>query len=193
MNHLVITCHPRPSSFTRAIADTVEAVSEALGHETRSRDLYALGFEPVLRSTDLDALAAGTTPADIRHEQEFLLWADMLTLVYPVWWAGMPAILKGYIDRVLCPGFGFERIGSATNGPLAGKKVLIFNTSGAPSSFYAKQGMHQAMSTITDTGIFEVCGMEVLHHAFFGGVTTVSDEVRKSYLADVEAIASRYL
>lgn len=193
MHHLVIVCHPRPSSFTRAIADTVEAVSKALGHETHCRDLYALGFEPVLRVADLDAMAAGTLSADIRHEQEFLLWADMLTLVYPVWWAGMPAMLKGYIDRVLCPDFVFERIGNAAGGPLAGKKVLIFNTSGAPSSVYAGQGMHQAMSTITDTGIFEVCGMEVLHHAFFGGVNAVSDEVRKSYLTDVEAITSRYL
>ena len=193
MNHLVITCHPRPSSFTRAIADTVEAVSEALGHETKSRDLYALGFEPVLRATDLDALTAGNLPPDVRHEQEFLLWADILTLVYPVWWAGMPALLKGYVDRVLCPGFVFERLGSPASGPLAGKKVLIFNTTGAPSSFYADQGMHQAMSTITDTGIFEVCGMEVLHHAFFGGVTTVGDEKRRSYLANVEAITSRYL
>ncbi len=193
MHHLVITCHPRPSSFTRAIADTVEAVSTALGHETRSRDLYALGFEPVLRATDLDALAAGSMPTDIRHEQAFLLWADMLTLVYPVWWAGMPALLKGYVDRVLCPDFVFERLGNPASGPLAGKKVLIFNTTGAASTFYAGQGMHQAMSTITDTGIFEICGMEVLHHAFFGGVSTVSDEVRTSYLTNVEAITSRYL
>lgn len=193
MNHLVITCHPRSSSFVRAIADTVEAVSEALGHDTRCRDLYALGFEPVLRATGLDALAAGTVPQDILHEQEFLQWADVLTLVYPIWWAGMPAMLKGYIDRVLCPDFVFERIGHAGRGPLAGKKVLIFNTTGAPTAFYADQGMHQAMSTITDTGIFEVCGMEVLHHAFFGGVTTISEEERRTCLANVEAITSRYL
>ncbi|NCD25161.1 MAG: flavodoxin family protein [Deltaproteobacteria bacterium] len=193
MNHLVITCHPRTSSFTRAIADTVEAVSVALGHDTRRRDLYALDFEAVLRATDLDALATGSVPPDIRLEQEFLQWTDMLTLVYPIWWAGMPALLKGYIDRVLCPDFVFERIGDSPLGPLAGKKVLIFNTTGAPSTFYASQDMHQCMASITDTGIFEICGMEVLHHAFFGGVTTIPDNELKTYLANVEAITSRYL
>jgi NAD(P)H dehydrogenase (quinone) len=192
MNHLVIFCHPSPASFNRAIADSVEAVSGALGHDTCCRDLYGIAFNPVLSRADLDG-AAETVPADIRQEQEFIAWADMLTFVYPVWWAGMPGMLKGYIDRVFCRDFAYCMDDGGAKGLLGGKRVLIFNTTALPSSVYTSQGMHEAMVLTTDTGIFELCGMEVLHHAFFGGVETARDEVRKSYLGEVVSITSRYL
>lgn len=134
-----------------------------------------------------------TVPQDVRQEQEFISWADMLTFVYPVWWAGMPAMLKGYIDRVLCQGFAYRLLDDTVQGLLHGKKALIFNTTALPSSVYTSQGMHQAMAMTTDTGIFELCGMEVLHHACFGGMDKVPDEVRKSYLSEVVSITSRYL
>lgn len=192
MNHLVIFCHPSPASFNRAIADSVEAVSAALGHDTSCRDLYGLAFNPVLSRTDMDG-AGAKVPADIRQEQECITWADMLTFVYPVWWAGMPGMLKGYIDRVFCRDFAFRLHDGAAQGLLGGRKVMIFNTTALPSSVYSSQGMHEAMALTTDTGIFGLCGMEVLHHAFFGSVDTVGDETRRSYLAEVVSITSRYL
>jgi NAD(P)H dehydrogenase (quinone) len=192
MNHLVILCHPNPASFNRAIADSVEAVSGALGHDTCCRDLYGIAFNPILSRADMDS-AVEAVPQDVRQEQEFISWADMLTFVYPVWWAGMPALLKGYIDRVFCQGFAYRLHADSAQGLLQGKKVLIFNTTGLPSSLYTSQGMHQAMAMTTDTGIFELCGMEVLHHAFFGSMDQVSEEVRNSYLGEVVSITSRYL
>lgn len=192
MNHLVIFCHPSPASFNRAIADSVEAVSGALGHDTRCRDLYGIAFNPILSKTDMHGTVQ-TVPQDVRQEQDFISWADMLTFVYPVWWAGMPAMLKGYIDRVLCQGFAYRLHDDTVQGLLHGKRVLIFNTTALPSSLYTSQGMHQAMAMTTDTGIFELCGMEVLHHAFFGSMDKVPDEVRKSYLSEVVSITSRYL
>lgn len=192
MNHLVIFCHPSPASFNRAIADSVEAVSGALGHDTCCRDLYAIAFNPVLSRADLDG-AAKMVPPDIRQEQEFITWAEMLTFVYPVWWAGMPGMLKGYIDRVFCRDFAYCLHDGAAKGLLDGKRVLIFNTTALPSSVYTSMGMHEAMALTTDTGIFEMCGMEVLHHAFFGSVDTVDDAVRRSYLGEVVSITSRHL
>ena len=141
---------------------------------------------------DVDNPAA-MAPPDVRQEQEFIEWADLLTFVYPIWWTGMPAMLKGYVDRVFCQGFAYCPQGDTVKGLLNGKKVLIFNTTGLPSPFYTSQGMHEAMSLTTDTGIFELCGMEVLHHAFFGSLEVVSDEVRKSYLGEAVSITSRYL
>jgi len=105
----------------------------------------------------------------------------------------MPAMLKGYIERVFCRNFAFAVHGDKVEGLLTGKKVLIFNTTGAPSALYSAQGMHEAMDLTTNRGIFELCGMEVLHHAFFGGLASSTDETRKSYLAKVESITSRYL
>jgi len=192
MNHLVIFCHPSPASFNRAISDSVQAVSGALGHDTCCRDLYGIDFNPVLSRADLVGGAEMVSP-DIRQEQEFITWADMLTFVYPVWWAGMPGMLKGYIDRVFCRDFAYSLDDGVAKGLLGGKKVLIFNTTALPSSVYTSQGMHEAMALTTDTGIFGLCGMEVLHHAFFGSVDTAGDEMRKSYLSEVVSIASRYL
>jgi len=192
MNHLIIYCHPNSTSFNRAIADALEAVSKALGHDTATRDLYEIGFNPVLNCSDLCA-PPECQGREVIQEQEFIAWANMLTFVYPVWWTGMPAMLKGYIDRVFCQNFAYTLQGDRFTGLLAGKKILIFNTTGLPSTFYSTQGMHEAMSLTTDRGIFELCGMEVLHHTFFGGVGTVPEEVLKSYLGEVVAIATRYL
>lgn len=193
MNHLVVYCHPCPSSFNKAIADTVEAVSNALGHDTQCRDLYGIGFDPVFRRSDFEMIAKGHPRRDVQQEQEYIRWASMLTLVYPIWWTGMPALLKGYIDRVLCREFAYSINEAGVQGLLSGKNVLIFNTTGTPSDVYAESGMHDAISMTSDTGIFEFCGMKVLHHAFFGAVPTVDDAARTSYLTEVEAITSRYL
>lgn len=129
MNHLVIFCHPSAASFNRAIADSVQAVSEALGHDTSCRDLYGIAFNPVLCKRDMDD-PAGTVPQDVRQEQEFITWADTLTFVYPVWWAGMPAMLKGYVDRVFCQDFAYSLHGDSVKGLLGGKK---FSSSTRPA------------------------------------------------------------
>lgn len=193
MHHLILCCNPSSSSFNNALADSLEAISAALGHETRIRNLYALGFDPVLRQADLDAQEKGSPAPEIAFEQQFILWADLLSLVYPVWWTGMPALLKGYLDRVFSKNFAYRLTDTGTEGLLTGKRVLIFNTTGAPSTTYADQDMHETMAKIMDQGIFEPCGMEVLHHAFFGGMHAATPEIRKSYLAEAESIASRYL
>lgn len=193
MNHLVVFCHPDNAGFDRALTDCVLGTSLAMGHDTQIRDLYRLNFNPVLRTRQA-CTSRSTGSREIMQEQEFLDWANLLTLIYPVWWAGMPAMLKGYIDRVFCRGFAYDQEGPVITGLLSGKKVLIFNTTCMPSSFYARSGLHETMARTMDTGIFEICGMEVLHHAFFGGQTDCGDEARRhTGLAEAEAIASRYL
>lgn len=192
MNHLIIFCHPNPTSFNAAIADSVEAVSSAMGHDILRRDLYGIGFNPVLGRVELEA-PPHMRAQDVRQEQEFISWADILTFVYPVWWTGMPAMLKGYFDRVFCQDFAYALHDNMMTGLLSGRKALIFSTTGLPSTVCDSRGMHEAMAMTTDTGIFELCGIEVLHHAFFGSVASVSEEVRKSYLSEVVAIVSRHL
>lgn len=192
MNHLIVYSHPNPVSFNGSIADAVEAVSAAMGHDTLRRDLYGMGFNPVLGRVEIDA-PPHMRAQDVRQEQEFISWADLLTFVYPVWWTGMPAMLKGYFDRVFCQDFAYALHDGMMTGLLKGKKALIFSTTGLPSTVCGSKGMHEAMAVTTDAGIFDLCGIEVLNHAFFGGVATVSEEVRKSYLGEVVAIASRHL
>lgn len=93
MNHLVIYAHPNPASFNHAILEAYTRELAAAGHEVRIRDLYATGFNPVILQSDYDMINRGT-PEDIRQEQDHIRWAGVMTFIFPVFWAGMPAMLK---------------------------------------------------------------------------------------------------
>ena len=105
---LVVYCHPNPDSLIAAARDRVLAGLAAAGHETRLTDLYADDFEPAMsadeRQTHKDA---GIDPALERYADD-LRWAQALVLVYPTWWSGQPAMLKGWIDRVWVAGVAWE-------------------------------------------------------------------------------------
>jgi NAD(P)H dehydrogenase (quinone) len=193
MNHLIVYCHPNPASFCKAIADTIEKTSLEKGHQTRVRDLYALGFDPKLKPSDFEAFQAGRVPEDIGKEQQHIAWAETITFVYPIWWTGLPATLKGYIDRVFSYGFAYKYGDRGPVGLLTGKKVIVFNTSGSPNEIYATNGMHAAIQKTSDVGIFEFCGMEVVRHEFFGAVPFVDDETRRGYLKAIGQIADELL
>lgn len=189
MNHLIIYTHPNPASFNNAIKDRIENISKQKGHNTRIRDLYAIGFDPQLKASDFEAFQHGNIPADIQEEQNHIAWADVITFVYPIWWTGLPATLKGYIDRVFSYGFAYEYGEEGPVGLLTGKKVFIVNTTGTPNDMYAENGMHGALRSTSDTGIFDFCGMKVLEHLFYGFIPFTDEGDRKEYLEDVERIA----
>ena len=109
MRALVVYCHPRPESFTAAVRDLVLERLESAGAEVRVSDLYAMSFDPVLSGAELAAyedLAQNRRP--IASHAEDVLWCDTLVFVYPTWWFGMPAVLKGWLDRVMVPGLSFH-------------------------------------------------------------------------------------
>lgn len=109
MKTLVIYCHPEPTSFTAAMRDVALAALQSAGHEVRITDLYADGFDPLVsaeehgRHRDDPAAASG-----IAEHADNLRWCESLVLVYPTWWAGQPAMLKGWIDRVWSNGVAWE-------------------------------------------------------------------------------------
>lgn len=127
MNHLIVFAHPHQESFNRAILDTAVRALQTKGHEVHVRDLYQLGFNPVLTGEDTAEMKKGSTPADIQAEQAFITKADVITFVYPVWWTGLPAILKGYVDRVFAYGFAYQyNSQGGIDKLLAGKKGVIY-------------------------------------------------------------------
>lgn len=188
MNHLVVFAHPNQKSFGKGIVDTIEKACQENGANVRVRDLYEIGFDPILKPSDFVALQSGNTPEDIKTEQEHVKWADVITFVYPVWWVGLPAMLKGYVDRVFSYGFAYESVNGAPRGLLNGKKALLFSTTGSPNEVYEQNGMHDSMKQTTDAGIFNFTGIEVISHTFFGSVPYVTDETRNEYLREVEKI-----
>ena len=194
LKHLVVFCNPDEKSLCAAYRDEVVRLTLDTCNEVIVRDLYQIGFQPVLDMEDLAALKKGQTPDDIRVEQDYIRWADLITFVYPVWWTGLPALLKGYIDRVFASGFAYERTKEGTiNGLLSGKNVIILNNMGNPYEYYEKIGMITSLEQTSDDGIFRFCGMEVLEHRFFGHLTDSSKEERKGHIEVLQYIYSKVL
>jgi NAD(P)H dehydrogenase (quinone) len=134
----------------------------------------------------------GKTPADIKAEQDHIAWSDIMTVIHPVWWTGLPAMMKGYIDRVFSYGFAYSSDDKGIVKLLTDKKAVILNTQGTPEKVYEKSGMFDAMRKTSDTGIYEFCGVKVLAHQFFGAVPYVDDAARKGYLEKVRQIVGQY-
>lgn len=188
MKYLIVYAHPNPNSFNSAELQTLGSALKQGGHDVRVRDLYAEKFNPVLGPSDFQALASGSFPADIAAEQSHIRWADVLVFLYPVWWAGMPAMMKGYVDRVFLKGFAYDYGRDGSIVPLlSGKKAAVFSTTGTPSEFYEKSGMHKSMRQTADEGIFAFCGVEVLRHDFFGGIPSSTAEQRAAMLKRLSA------
>jgi NAD(P)H dehydrogenase (quinone) len=136
MRALIVYCHPQPNSFNAAVRDVVIEKLQNAGAEYRVCDLYARGFEPVLTGPEwagyLDCPSNQTGVAD---DVSDLRWADALIFVYPTWWYGLPAMLKGWLDRVLLPDVAFlmpnDRHKTIRPGLHHIKALAVFTTCGA--------------------------------------------------------------
>jgi NAD(P)H dehydrogenase (quinone) len=186
MKLLIVYSHPNPKSFCHAILETVTNTLTAKKQDFVVRDLYALGFDPVLKADDFAGLQSGNTPADIKIEQEHIAAADMMIVIHPIWWTGLPAMIKGYFDRVFSYGFAYSADANGIIKLLMGKKAIVFNTQGTPEKIYEQAGMFDALKKTSDTGIYGFCGIEVVSHHFFGAVPYVKDATRRDYLSTVE-------
>ncbi|GAA2861683.1 NAD(P)H-dependent oxidoreductase [Pseudonocardia halophobica] len=163
MDVLWVVAHPEPRSLTGVLAAEGRAALEEQGHRVAVSNLYAMRWDPVLTREDygLDAnerlfvshgsrraYDAGTLPPEIRAEQEKLRRADALVLQFPLWWFGMPAILKGWVDRVFVDGFAYGvrgpdgRTRRYGDGVLAGKRALVVTTTGGPDSAFGPRGIN---------------------------------------------------
>ncbi|MGG2094753.1 NAD(P)H-dependent oxidoreductase [Bacillus sp. S13(2024)] len=191
MKHLLVYAHPNPQSFNYAILETLQGQLQEKGHEVRVRDLYAINFNPILAANDFISFSQGNTPADIQAEQEHITWADVITFIYPVWWTGLPAILKGYVDRVFSHGFAYAYGANGIEKLLTGKKSLLLSTMGNSQENYDASGMFEAMKKTTDAGIFDFTGIETVEHAFYTSVPSVDDATRKQYLEEVKELVNR--
>lgn len=183
INHLIIYCNPDPKSLSAAYKAALTELTESAANRVNVRDLYNIGFPPVLEMKDFDAVKHGQIPAEVKVEQDYILWADLITFVYPIWWAGMPALMKGYIDRVFTKGFAYtlDEQGKL-KGLLSGKKVILLNNMGFPYEYYEKTGMLNSLKQTSDEGIFEFCGMQVLEHRFFGHLDEASKAEREGHI-----------
>ena len=181
MNVLIVHTHPEPASFNGALTRrAVQTLTEA-GHTVQVSDLYAMKFKTAADADDFTdrrdadylridreqthAHTQGTVAADIAAEQEKLAAADLLILQYPMWWFGMPATLKGWIDRVLTRGFAYLPGRKYDTGMMRGKLAMVSVTTGTSADTYAPDGIDGALIDILwpiHNGILRYCGFDVL-------------------------------
>ncbi|MEJ0106800.1 MAG: NAD(P)H-dependent oxidoreductase [Bacteroidota bacterium] len=167
MKHLIIYAHPNPDSLNSHLKQSLAEHFRDNGHEVEIRDLYQLNFNPVLLLEDMNGQRKGQVADDVRQEQEFITWADCITFIHPIWWTGLPAILKGYIDRVFSYGFAYRYDQGVQKGLLTGKQAVIINTHGKSQIEYGAIGMDKALSLTSDKGIYSYCGLEIKQHFYF--------------------------
>lgn len=170
MNATIIYAHPNPASFNHAILERVTAELATMGVKSQLRDLYQLGFDPLLKPADFEAFKEGTVPADIRTEQEYIQQADWLVFIYPTWWWDRPAILKGYIDRVFSNGFAFKVDADLSVLPLlSDKRAFVFNTFGGSDELQRVVGnVDNLVAKSMTLGTLALCGIETIYHPIPG-------------------------
>lgn len=169
--HVVILCHPEQDSFNAAMAAAYSATVREQGHEVIVRDLYAMGFHPVLKSAERPGPGERQF-ADVAEELAVLKDSDVFVLVYPIWFGGPPAMLKGYVERVLGSGVLPDAVYEGTaKGVLAGKQLLSFTTSGLKEIWLDEMGQLRALTQAFDHYIEHAFAMAPSRHVHFGHIT----------------------
>jgi NAD(P)H dehydrogenase (quinone) len=164
VNVLIVYAHPEPSSFTAAMKDAARTVLEAAGHRVQVSDLYGECFNPVAGRHDFRTVADparfhyqteqahasrhGGYAEDLVREQERVAAADLLLFVFPLWWGGMPAILKGWFDRVLAYGFAYADGQRYDTGFFHGRKGLLGIATGGTAQRFTREGSYGDMEQV---------------------------------------------
>src|SRR5512138_2128197 len=166
----VILAHPDAQSFNHAIANRVVSQLRQNGHDVSFRDLHREKFDPRLPSGEISRDAH--LPAEIAAHCEEIRTADGIVIVHPNWWGQPPAILKGWIDRVIRPGVAYEFLAGdagegVPNGLLTARAALVFNTSNTEAGREADV-FGDPLETIWKNCIFGLCGVENFHRRMFG-------------------------
>jgi NAD(P)H dehydrogenase (quinone) len=193
MKVLVVYAHPNPESFNHAV---VEKFTKGLlqgGHEYELIDLYAEGFDPITRLEDFGQFSGEPMPQDVLEEQKRVSDADALVLIGPVLGWSIPAIMKGWIDRVFSHGFSYQ---IAENGEIIGllkhKKGLIIVTTGFPEQVFKRSGVEDTLRKIYLELTLKLMGVENTDLVMLYGVQAVGEQVRKQYLKSVRQLGVKF-
>ncbi|MEJ2671854.1 MAG: NAD(P)H-dependent oxidoreductase [Deltaproteobacteria bacterium] len=184
----VILAHPRHGSFNHAIAAIVLQALEAQDHEVRFHDLYQENFDPVLLTPELGPEAF--LPPELEVHCREIAEAQGIVVIHPNWWGQPPAILKGWVDRVLRPQVAYRFAegdcgAGAPQGLLQAKAAMVFNTSDTPVDRELTV-FGDPLETLWKNCIFGLCGVLQFFRKNFAVVVTSTDAQRQAWLAEVK-------
>jgi len=206
LNVLIVYAHHEPTSFTAAMKNVAVQTLEGDGHAVTVSDLYAQGFSAVAQKWDFVTTSGNhfnymneqkhaaklemAFSPDIIGEIQKIQAADTVLFITPIWWFSVPAILKGWFDRVLAMGVAWDTGRFYENGMMRGKQAMLLACGGHPAEYYKVNGRHQAnpnqMLHPINHGTLAFCGFNV-HEPFIAlNVISATDASREKALKDLE-------
>ena len=190
----VILGHPDDKSFSHAMAEAAVAELKQNGHQVHFHDLYAEGFDPVLPAAEIAEEAV--LPEEVARHCREISGADGIVILHPNWWGQPPAILKGWVDRVIRPGVAYRFVEGDQGegipvGLLKAKAVCVFNTSNTVPEREARI-FGDPLETLCKNCIFGLCGIKAFHRETFGVVVTSTPEQRQGWLRRVREVVGYY-
>ena len=202
MNVLIVFAHPEPKSFNGALFQTAIQTLRATGHTVVTSDLYRMGFDPVssrrnfstvkdpdylkLQTEEMHASEVGGFSPEVEAEIEKIEAADLMIWQFPLWWFGLPSILKGWVDRVFAMGRTYGMGHIYETGVFRGKRALLSLTTGGPQESYTADGFNgdlQAVLRPIHRGMLEFTGFEVLAPQIHYGPVRADAAQREAWLA----------
>jgi NAD(P)H dehydrogenase (quinone) len=203
MRVFIVHAHHEPASFNGALTKAAVEALGAAGHEVVVSDLYAMRFDPVsdrrnfrtvkdpdrLRQQTEEAYAAEHDgfAADIQAEMDKLFWCDALILQFPLWWFGLPAILKGWVDRVFAAGGRIYGGGKwYDRGVFVGKRAMCSVTVGGPEAMYSERGLNGAIAAVLfpiNHGMLYFTGFTVIEPFLVHAPARIGEPARLAHLA----------
>lgn len=202
MRVFIVHAHPEPSSFNAALTREGERALKAAGHEVVVSDLHAMNFDPVSdrrnfitvadpsrfsqQAEEAHASAQRGFAPDLQAEIDKLLWCDALILQFPIFWLGLPAILKGWIDRVFAVGVAYGGGRWFDTGRLSGKRAMCSVTLGGLEPVYSEEGVYGPIGEIlypVHRGIFAFTGFTVVEPFVVYGPGRIDPAARAGALA----------
>jgi NAD(P)H dehydrogenase (quinone) len=193
MNISVILAHPHAGSFNHAIAHAAKEQLKADGHHLFFHDLYGENFDPLLAQAEIHQ--AAPLPKMIAMHCDEIAAAEGIVIIHPNWWGQPPAILTGWVDRVIRPGVAYEFLAGDSgegvpNGLLKAKAAIVFNTSNTEAT-REQRVFGDPLETIWRNCIFGLCGVANFHRRTFGVVVTSTDVERREWLREVQQTVAR--
>lgn len=181
MHVLTVLDHPNPNSFSHAAAQHFVAGAEAAGHSTELADLHAEGFNPLWTMADIDSDGKTNVPADVAREQDRIARADAICLVFPLFWWGMPSMIKGWVDRVWSWGWAYDQLDDYEKSLQRNRSGLLLIPAGARSDEVESKGYRAALDTCWTEGTFGFFGFSPRRMELLYG-STGSEPRRKALL-----------
>ncbi len=190
MNALVVLAHPKPGSFNHALADVVRRTLDVAGARVVYHDLYAEAFDPVMTADEIEAKVS-TDPLVERHCRE-LAEADLVAVVHPNWWGQPPAILKGWVDRVVRQGLAYRFTANGPEGLLRVRGALVLNTANTPLETEMKL-FGDPLANLWDACTFGFIGVPKVVRRLYEPVIVSTEPQRKEWLEDARLATQELL